>query len=329
MRPRISPGRDVYRLVGLPLVAVILVIAVAACNSGSGSDEPHHIRWGAYLPDLKGSDVDSDAGVVGVTTLADHPLDVILTFSALREPVPQADLARISDTGATPIVTIEPWDPTGGVEQPDYRLSRIAEGAFDADLRRWAEGLKDYGKPVIVRFAHEMNGDWYPWGVHVNGNTPQSYIDAWRHVRSILISPGSQNLSMVWAPMAAVSGIPGFDDAYPGDDYVDYLGIDGYNWGDDGKHGWASPEFIFTDAFTTLRTLGDHPILITEVASADDPDPSRKAKWITDFIAMATREPQVDGMVWFQANKERDWRFNSNPQSENAFRSALDAVPAA
>ncbi|OBC06604.1 hypothetical protein A5788_03115 [Gordonia sp. 852002-50816_SCH5313054-c] len=328
VRPRTQTENVDVARIALPLVALILVLTLGACSNGGDSDAPHHIRWGAYLPDLKGSDVDSDAGVVGVTTLADRPLDLILTFSGLREPVPNADLARIAETGAVPIVSIEPWNPSGGVNQPDYRLSRIADGAFDSDLRRWATGLKEFGKPVIVRFAHEMNGDWYPWGMHVNGNTPQSYIDAWRHVRSILTSIDPHNISMVWAPMAAISGIPGFDAAYPGDDEVDYLGIDGYNWGNDGKHGWASPEFIFSDAFVSLRRLGDKPILVTEVASADDPDPTRKATWIHDFVSLVSREPDVDGFVWFQANKERDWRFNSNPQSEKAFRSALDAVPA-
>ena len=176
VRPRTQTENVDVARIGLPLVALILVLTLGACSNGGDSDAPHHIRWGAYLPDLKGSDVDSDAGVVGVTTLADRPLDLILTFSGLREPVPNADLARIAETGAVPIVSIEPWNPSGGVNQPDYRLSRIADGAFDSDLRRWATGLKEFGKPVIVRFAHEMNGDWYPWGMHVNGNTPQFYI---------------------------------------------------------------------------------------------------------------------------------------------------------
>lgn len=311
------------------LVALALALALAACG-GSGPPQPHHIRWGAYLPDLKGSDVDSDAGVVGVATMADRPLDLILTFSALREAVPTADLSRISDAAAVPVVTIEPWEPSGGVDQPTYRLARIAAGDFDADLTRWANGLKAFGQPVMLRFAHEMNGDWYPWGMHVNGNTPQDYVAAWRHVRSVITSVGAQNVSMLWAPMAAVSGIPGFDDAYPGDDSVDYLGIDGYNWGDDGTHGWASPEFIFTRSLQDLRELdSSKPIIITEVASADDRDPSRKAAWVNDFIAMTTRTPGVTGFIWFQANKERDWRFNSNLQSQNAFRSGLHAVPVA
>ncbi|MEE4025751.1 glycosyl hydrolase [Gordonia sp. PKS22-38] len=308
------------------LLAVVAV--TAACQATADETQPHHVQWGAYLPDLNGTDVTSDAGVVGVATRADQSLDLILTFSALNEPVPLDDLATISASGATPVVTIEPWEPDGGPEQPDYRLDTFATGVHDADLRRWGQQLADWGQPVLLRFAHEMNGDWYPWGITVNGNTAEAYRNTWIRMHEIIRSAGAENVSFVWAPMAAVSGIADFEAAYPGAEYVDRLGLDGYNWGDDGVHGWASPDYIFADSLRRLRALDDaKPILVAEVASADDPDPTRKADWITHFVRLMTITPGVEGFVWFQANKERDWRFNSNPLSESAFRKGLADVP--
>ncbi len=175
---------------------------------------------------------------------------------------------------------------------------------------------------------HEMNGTWYPWAVGVNGNTAADYRAAWIHTHDLMRAEGADLVRFVWAPMTAIPGISDFESAYPGDDYVDEIGVDGYNWGDDGTHGWASPDYLFTASLARLRALApSKPILIAEVGSADSPDPARKAAWISEFVTVATTEPGVDGFIWFQANKERDWRFNSNPHAANAFRSAATEVP--
>lgn len=310
------------------VVVVTAILGATACTESTDGPSAHHIRWGAYLPDLMGSDITSDAGIVGVTTLANRPLDLILTFSALHDPVPLERLSRIMDTGATPVITIEPWRPDGGVDQPDHRLRPIADGEHDSDLSRWAKALAAWGHPVLVRFAHEMNGTWYPWAVGVNGNTAADYRAAWIHMHDLMRAEGADLVRFVWAPMTAIPGISDFESAYPGDDYVDEIGVDGYNWGDDGTHGWASPDYLFTASLARLRALApSKPILIAEVGSADSPDPARKAAWISEFVTLATTEPGVDGFIWFQANKERDWRFNSNPHAANAFRSAVTEVP--
>jgi len=76
---------------------------------------------------------------------------------------------RIADRSMLPILSWEPWDYTASGpsqthgEQPAYRLSRIANGEFDEYVRSWAQGIKDLGYPVAVRFGHEMNGFWYTW----------------------------------------------------------------------------------------------------------------------------------------------------------------------
>lgn len=311
------------------LTALTLLIAGVACGQQNPTG-PHSLQWGAYLPDLGGSDVTSDAGVVGVASLADRTLDYILTFSSLNQPVPLDDLSVSSSAGAMPVLTIEPWNPNSGIEQSEYRLARIAQGAHDSDIHRWATELATWGHPVILRFAHEMNGNWYPWGTEVNGNSASDYRAAWRHVHDIFEKAGAKNVAFMWAPMAAVAGVSDFTPAYPGSDYVDYLGLDGYNWGNDGIHGWASPDYIFTASLDRLRRLdGQKPVVIAEVASADDPDPTLKAAWIRQFISLASQTSGLSGFIWFQANKERDWRFNSTPQSESAFRSSLSEIPSA
>src|SRR3712207_6364255 len=85
---------------------------------------------------------------------------------------PTSAAEAIASRGAVPEVTWEPWDPALGVVQPTYGLDRIVAGDHDAYVARWAEQIARYRKPVVMRFAHEMNGTWYPWAQQVNGNGP-------------------------------------------------------------------------------------------------------------------------------------------------------------
>ena len=84
--------------------------------------------------------------------------------------------------------------------QPAYRLSRIIDGDYDQYIKSWAEGIKALGFPIAIRFAHEMNGTWYPWCERTNGNRPGQYVRAWRHVHDIFSEVGATNVTWVWSP---------------------------------------------------------------------------------------------------------------------------------
>jgi len=115
--------------------------------------------------------------------------------------IASADL--VVGRGATPLLTWEPWNSAAGVNQPTYRLSAIANGTHDALVRRWATQIKAWGKPLMLRFAHEMNGNWYPWSEGVNGNAAGQYVPAYRRVVTLFRSVGVTNVTWVWSPNVA------------------------------------------------------------------------------------------------------------------------------
>lgn len=272
--------------------------------------------WGAYLPEI------SAVTIAELCADAGRQPDLIHRFVALGEAIPHDELATIGAAGARPMLTIEPWRTGYGVLQPDYALSRIADGHHDDDLRRWGAAIADLGVPVLLRFAHEMNGDWYPWAVGVNGNTPGDYRAAWRRMHAVIGEYGAE-VAHVWAPNVVLGSVADFTDAYPGSDVVDILAVDGYNWGDGNGHRWSSPEEIFAGSLTSLREAdAELPLLITEVGCTDDDDPERKAHWISRFADLLD-DHRVDGFVWFEVDKELDWRFRSTRASADAFRAAL------
>jgi len=224
--------------------------------------------------------------------------------------------------GATPQITLEPWKHDGGVEQPQYALTRILDGSHDATFRTWARGIKAWGKPLQLRFAHEMNGNWYPWSEGVNGNQSGSYVQAWRYVHNIFKSEGATNVSWVWSPFVRLPGSKPLASFYPGDAYVDWVALDGYNggtaldWG-----GWQSFEQIFGPSLAELKTFTNKPVAIAEVASAEAG--GNKALWIKDFFAALERRPEIKAFSWFHFNKETDWRITSSPSAQKAFATGI------
>jgi beta-mannanase len=214
----------------------------------------------------------------------------------------------VTDSGRTPLLSWEPWDPAAGPDQPRYRLARIAHGAYDAYIERWARGLRNLRARVYLRPMHEMNGDWYPWSGAARGNDPADYRAAWRHLHDVFERVGAGNVRWVWCVNNTDTTGTRLERFYPGRRYVDVLAMDGYNWGATKPEwgGWQSFHDVFAAAYHRLRALGDQPIWIAEVGSA--PEGGDKARWVRNMWETAGRWDRLKAIVWFDLDKERDWR---------------------
>jgi beta-mannanase len=242
-------------------------------------------------------------------------------WGATNRGLDTALISQVTQRGSTPMITWEPWDYTQGVDQPAYRLRNIADGQFDGYIHEWATGLAAFKRPVLIRFAHEMNHPVYPWAVGVNGNTAEDYVAAWRHIHDIFVASGATNVSWVWSPLIWWEGAMPLEPLFPGDDYVDWVALDGYNHVDWG--GWQSFSNLFSASYQKLTALSTKPVMIAEVA-ASEPGGS-KARWITDAYSQAipSQFPHIKAVVWFNEAKEADWRVNSSASSLQSFRKAV------
>jgi mannan endo-1,4-beta-mannosidase len=252
---------------------------------------------------------------------------------------PSASLDAIEAAGATPVVTWEPmyYRRADGAETM-IAASRIAAGEYDAYLKAYARAAAAWGRPLIIRFAHEMNLSRYHWGgttAEYGPASPERFRSMWRHVVGIFRAAGAANVR--WAFCPNCESVPGAGNPaaapwnrarayYPGDDVVDLLGMDGYNWGDTqtpAKNGWRSSWRSFASTFGGLRAelqaiAPGKPLYVFETATA--PTGGDKGAWVLELIA-TTRAWQLAGVVWFEANKEVDWRLA--PGLSAAAREAL------
>lgn len=237
-------------------------------------------------------------------------------------PFDAAGMAAVSSRGAMPMVTWQPWDSGMGVRQPDYSLASIIGSTYDPYIAQWAQGAKAYGKPFYLRFAHEMNGIWYPWGDGVNGNTTGQYIAAWRHVQAIFRREGAMNARWVWSPnVASGAAKSSFATFYPGDASIDWVGMDGYNWGtSQGWSTWQTLATVFGPTYGSLAKMTAKPMMIAETASAEEG--GSKARWIAQGLAntIPASYPRIKAVIWFDEDKETNWRVDSSPTALAAYR---------
>jgi hypothetical protein len=210
------------------------------------------------------------------------------------------------EAGRIPYITWEPWSVT---------LEAIASGSQDATIRARAEGIAALGGTVMLRFAHEMNGNWYPWDGFDNGgdaSAPPKYVAAYRHVCDVFANAGVTNVLWVFCPN--VDSVPNeswnnWENYYPGDEYVDWMCYDSYDWGGDTFASMTSR--IYSEIATKNK-----PIMLGETSTQE----VEKAAWINAIIpAMQSEFPMIRGLVWFHVDKENDWRYDSTQSSLDAF----------
>ena len=233
-------------------------------------------------------------------------------------------LSAVRANGSIPLVTWDPWNPSLGANQPTYSLQNIINGNFDSYIVQWAQASRAWGHPYFLRFAPEMNGYWFPWSEQVNGNKAGQFVLAWRHVHDIFTAQGATNVTWVWSPNIIFSNSIPLAELYPGNSYVDWSAMDGYNWGTVGAwHSWTPFASLFGPTYQAILGITYKPMMIAETASTEVG--GNKATWITDAFTtqIVNNFPHIKAFVWFDLDKETDWRIESSSASQIAFAAAM------
>ena len=239
--------------------------------------------------------------------------------------------------GVVPMITWEPWDAGTNANnlkspelQPQYQLGRITAGDFDPYIHRFAHAAAAVRGPVMIRLMHEMNGRWYPWGGTVNGNTPDQFVPAWRHIHDIFDQEGASNVTWVWCinhdsrPNTLANRYAVY---YPGDKYVDWVALSGFNFGTAAIGStWQSFDHWYDAPLAYLKTL-NKPVLVAEIGSVEQG--GSKAAWLTDaYNRMRLNHPEIKAVNYYDAReagtyKLQDWSIASSPSSLAAFRASV------
>jgi hypothetical protein len=309
------------------LLGLLLLLSIWSGCSPTDQAANYPCFWGVALDDYPLT----EARLKRVEEELGFRPQIVLFYLQWPEPggsgeFPLDSLEVIWQSRAAPCFT---WEPMFVRDKSEVAIpyKQILGGRYDAYLTAFAQQAAAWNRPFIIRFAHEMNLSRYHWGTDKSGYGPQSpeiYQRLFRYVVNLFRKEGANQVLWAFCPNAESLPNPTRDPAaawnrvqnyYPGDQYVDILGMDGYNWGTTQtreKHGWQSRwqsfQEIFAPLYQELRSLSPgKPLVVFETASAKQG--GDKTAWIKKALPVL-RAWGVQGIIWFHVNKEVDWRLN-------------------
>jgi len=321
--------------VSLLVLALALLLAPGAATA---KNQAGPIYWGAQIGDqMTGVSAPWDMRPVErFQRIAGKGLSLIEFASPFAEcgdsgcvmtRFPTTPMENVRSYGAIPVFSWNSTSSPPSLDQPDFSLATIIDGRYDSYIREFAVKAKEWGHPFFLRFNWEMNGFWFPWSEGINGNTTGQYVAAWRHVHDIFTAVGATNVTWVWCPNIDQSGalIP-LGRVYPGDAYVDWTALDGFNWGDRrGSPGWQTFTQVYHRTYRRIldKVAPDKPMMLAEVASTNKG--GSKPAWIEDMYSKIRHKyRKIRAVIWYDVDdRDTSWPIERSKKQSNAFRAAI------
>jgi cellulose synthase (UDP-forming) len=216
-----------------------------------------------------------------------------------------------------PMITWEPWTSSFPqfANDPDLSKNRkvfkaIIEGKFDTFINDYARKLQALDKPVFLRFAHEPDNPAFPWS-STGGNTADEYKLAWIHIIRLFNKQGVSNVAWVWNPWTPKA----IQDYYPGETYVDWVGITSLNYGKASLDGnWYSFNSIYAPYKKEIASL-NKPVMMAEFGSTSYG--GDKNEWINDALKNIEESHQeIKAIVFFNTVNDKNWATSWRPSNK-------------
>ena len=241
--------------------------------------------------------------------------NVVEFYQGFTESFDAPVAAGASRTGALPL---DSWGPAGA------SLADVASGRDDAYLTMFAGQVRDYGKEIALTVGHEMNAPWSDWWGNGPADAP-TFVQAWRHIHDLFAQQGATNVIWVWTVNIEAGGAASPVPYYPGDGYVDWIGVDGYFH--DGLPG-TFPS-LFGPTLSDLRAHYRLPILVVETGALDYA--AERPAEIQSVFDATLASPDLIGFIWFdydlQGTEGVDWQLDDDQPSLAVYRRDATASP--
>jgi hypothetical protein len=258
---------------------------------------PQSGTWVGTYEDASGSQLVKKNRLFDLEELLGQTIDVDHNYTGWKEPFPGWREKWDIEHGRIPFVS---WAKTSS--------SSVNSGRYDGLIRERAKDVKEFGHPILLEWFWEMDGNR---NKHIAGS-PEKFIAAWKRIHRIFQKAGATNASFVWCPNAWGFHTGQAQKFYPGDEYVDWICANGYNWAP-GRKGdeWRPFEWVFQDFYDWAVQRGK-PLMIGEFG-VQERKPGEKAKWLRDAAdTLKTEMPEIKAIVYFNVKKRHDWRIRTS-----------------
>lgn len=252
-------------------------------------------------------------------------------WEALADPklVTQIDMLR--KNGWEPMLNVNPYFFSQCSANNLSLYKAIANGNCDAFLHKAGKNLHEVKQPFYFLFAWEMNNPQLAWSVPTSGSSSDDFMATWRHINAIFKQEKVTNAIWVFCPNTQGGKSISYDKIYPGNNYVDWIGLDGYNWGttQSWSH-WQSFSEVFTASYNHLVNIApDKPMVIAEVNTTDQG--GDKSAWYTDMFTQQIpyNFPKIQAVVIYNEDRSQqeqvNWKVDVTSNTLHAFSSAVHA----
>lgn len=331
--------------------AVVLCVAACGCEVGEAGDrlprlgEPAvgQMYHGVFPGGYSGAEDDITAEQVGTYEEAVGKRVAWVYFSHnwyQGTEFPRETAEWIRGLGAVPFIRLMLREEENGVGTR-FSVRQVLDGELDADLRRWGEAAREFGTPLMAEFGTEVNGQWFPWnGVHHGGGRrdgfgdarkpdgPERFVAAYQRIVSIVRGAGATNITWVFHVDATDDPEEWwnrFENYYPGDEYVDWVGVTAYGPQQPREDEAESFREQMDGCYERLEEMAPgKPVIVAEfgcTAGSSGADPAAWAGAALDDI-LGGRWPRVVGFSWWN---ER-WQNDDNPAHDTTMR--VEEIPA-
>ncbi|WP_149179103.1 glycosyl hydrolase [Streptomyces sp. TRM49041] len=360
--PGRRPGRDYYVTVALALVGVLLIgagvwitrsddgdgrpgpglpanaasgdLPKGPCAPGRLLEPPCGAWWGAYVPYAENGSL-KDA-VLTFEKKIGRRLDLVYNYHDMSKTPLDGELLTPDEQelGRDRLLMLA-WESTVWTEphhadwtETQLGWKNIASGRYDRDIiDPQARRIKAYGKRVFLSFDQETD-----FRIKEGAGTPEEFVAAWRHLHDRFRQLGVDNVVWVWTVSGYLGHAEQMKRLYPGDAYVDWIGMDQYNYYlCHNSTNWLDFDRSQRPSYDWLRAniSADKPLMLAEFATAPDPErPQRQRDWYAAIPDVVPELPKVRALVHWNRpvpGKGCDLTVNEGPALEGYREAGKDA----
>lgn len=298
------------------------------------------LSWGMFEP----SAPETMSYLTAIEEKLNYPLNFIIRYHTLEEKLPLRGLQRAYDAGKVVELTFQSIRPGNAVAMSAANYSKdnasviydILDGRYDDYLAEYAQGLKEFNHPILFRLNNEMNGDWCWYSAYYTNKDAELYVALWRYLHDKFSEAGVDNLIWVWNPHDVSRPDFKWNHAlvyYPGDEYVDVVGMTGYNTGTyfPGEI-WRDFDDIYRPLYQQYSQVFDKPFMLTEFAASSVG--GDKVAWTRNMFRQIRQYPNIKLAIWWSGidydnngQPGRIYLLDEDDAMVDVFREGLKGFP--
>lgn len=285
------------------------------------------LRWGIYEVNAP----EDFSYLDQLENYLNYTFPIVIRYQSLDEPFPEKSLQNAYSHKKFAELSLQTFHYQQNNQSVLYE---ILDGKYDDYFTTYAKAVKKFSHPILLRLDNEMNGQWCPYSSFYFSKDTDLFKEVWHHIYNIFKANQVNNVLWVWNPNDESSPRPKWNNYlnyYPGDNYVDVIGMTGYNSGTavPGEP-WREFADIYQPLYAQYARYFDQPMIIGEFGCASVG--GDKPSWMQKMFDQIGQYDRIKVAIWWDYNDydsagniTHNYRMDDNLAVKETFRQGLSS----